>query len=166
MECRKKGERVGWMQSVEWMQHFNSSWGTRVWLTEWLEHSWAAPSKHKNKQGSHSTAADCLGIYFLDCSIRMMAPLSWPLLLVLAWGPLAAELYLITQGDQDLQGECWPPTGVRRHTQILVTPRTWPPSFSLPLFLLQGAITFLGGIHPKWTDFSLFWDNGGWNTTL
>lgn len=37
--------------------------------------SWAAPSKHKNKRGSDSTVAGCLGIYSLDCSPGMMVSL-------------------------------------------------------------------------------------------
>lgn len=38
--------------------------------------SWAAPWKHKNKRGSDSTVAGCLGIYSLDCSPGMMVSYS------------------------------------------------------------------------------------------
>ena len=133
MESRKWGKRV------EWRRRCSNSWGTRLWLMQWLENWWAAPLKDKNKWGSNSTVADCLGTYSLGCSAGMMAPLFWPLLQALARCPFAAELHRDRPGSWCSGPPGWmpisnwyqkahPDSGVPR-TQTL-TLIIFPPSLS------------------------------------
>lgn len=86
------------MESRKWGRGWNggstaAALGEQDWLMLWLEHSWAAPSKDKNKRDSNSVVAGCLGTDSLDCIAGMMALLLLPLLQALAWCPFVAELY-------------------------------------------------------------------------
>lgn len=76
----------------EWTQCCSPSWGTRLWLMQWLEHSWAAPSKHKNKWGSNGTVADCLDLIL------------WTV--ALGWWPLYSGHCFRCWHDSHLQQNC------------------------------------------------------------
>ena len=120
------------MESRKWGRGWNggsvaAALGEQDWLMLWLEHSWAAPSKDKNKRVSNSIVAGCLIpwtaspgwwlCYYGHCSRH------WP------DARLWQNCTLIAQarGAQDLQGGSWSPAAIRRrHTQILVSPTRRP----------------------------------------
>lgn len=147
-----------------------AAFGEQIWLMQWLEHSWAAPSKHKNKQGSDSTEAGCLAF------IPWAAALGWWLLCsgycfhMLAWCLLADELYPDHSGLRVTRT-----SRLNAYLQLISedTPRfrcplrLWSPSFPIPLFLHQGAFACPSFGHPsRWTNSSLFWDTGGVTSLL
>lgn len=143
-------------------ERFSSSWGTRIWLMQWLEH-------HGRLLGSTKINGDLTARWQAAWAfIPWTAALGWWFLYsghCLGAGMMPTHRRTVpnhrVRGDQRLQDKCWSPMGIRKHTQILLFPPQMLTPTSFPLSSPASRCHCFSFGHPprKGTNSSLFWAN-------